>query len=404
MNQLKRHTNIALYYFIIAASFGVLLRSMPWVELLINYRFIVHTHSHIALLGWVYIALTTLLYTLFIRSTANEKLYRRIFWFTQITLLGMLLSFPLQGYALFSIVFSTLFLFASYWFTWFFLKRAPKILKKTYAYKCIRVALWYLVFSSIGPWALGAIMTTLGSASVWYRLAIYFYLHFTYNGWMIMALVGLFFFIIEQSKFYIPVEQFKRFFWSLNSGILLSFFLSTLFAEPSIVFYILGGIGALLQLFALYVLLKELSGCRKNLSSLFTTFQFGVLKTIVVLWGFKMLLQLLTALPYFANLSTKILDFTIGYLHWTFLGVVTIALFLFLDYFKLLHFTKKGYKIYLLGFALTEILIFYRGMVAWLEFPYFQGYTKTLAIVSCIIPVSLLFIVVNNYKKNKQAL
>ncbi|NNE78366.1 MAG: hypothetical protein HKN31_14990, partial [Pricia sp.] len=122
MLNLRTHTTIALGYFILAACLGVLLRSFIFLEIPINYKYIVHTHSHIALLGWVYVALTTLLYKLYIRTPSADKTYWKIFWFTQLTLVGMLLTFPFQGYALFSIFFSTLFLFASYWFFWFFAK------------------------------------------------------------------------------------------------------------------------------------------------------------------------------------------------------------------------------------------------------------------------------------------
>jgi hypothetical protein len=90
----------------------------------------------------------------------------------------MLVRFPFQGYALFSIVFSTLFLLASYWFTWFFIKYSSKTDKKLDSYKTLKIALVYLVISSTGTWVLGAIMTVLGPLSIWYRLAIYFYLHF----------------------------------------------------------------------------------------------------------------------------------------------------------------------------------------------------------------------------------
>ena len=131
MKDLKPHIGIALVYFIMAALLGVLLRSFPLVEMPITYKFFLHTHSHIALLGWVYVALTTLIYKLFVQSPEKDKKYRKIFWFTQFTLVGMLLTFPFQGYALFSIVFSTLFLFASYWFFWFFKKHTKREYKKT---------------------------------------------------------------------------------------------------------------------------------------------------------------------------------------------------------------------------------------------------------------------------------
>lgn len=204
---LKNHIRVALGYFILAAILGVVLRSFYSFEIPVNYKFIVHTHSHIALLGWVYLGLTTLLYKLYLSKQGLNEKYRRIFWFTQLTLVGMLLSFPFQGYALFSIIFSTLFLFASYWFTWFFIKNVPSQFRQTNSYTCVKVALYYMVLSSLGPWALGAIMNTLGAESIWYRLSIYFYLHFQYNGWMILALMGLFLYALEEHRIKLPKKS-----------------------------------------------------------------------------------------------------------------------------------------------------------------------------------------------------
>ena len=130
----KIQIKFAFSYFIMAAILGVLLRSFNSIEIPVNYKFIVHSHSHIALLGWVYLALTTLLYKLYLNTLNSDKKYQNIFWFTQLTLVGMLLTFPFQGYALFSIVFSTLFLIASYWFFWFFTKNVGVAYKKRNSY------------------------------------------------------------------------------------------------------------------------------------------------------------------------------------------------------------------------------------------------------------------------------
>lgn len=400
---LKPHINIALAYFLIAAILGLVLRSFQVFEIPITYKFFVHTHSHIALLGWVYLTLTTLIYKLFVQSEVKDKMYRKIFWFTQFTLIGMLLSFPFIGYALFSIIFSTLFLFASYWFYGFFLKHTSAEIKSSKSYKCIKMALFYMVVSSLGPWALGAIMNTLGADSIWYRLAIYFYLHFQYNGWMILALVGLFFYIIELQQLNISAKTFKRFFWIFNLGILLSFFLSTLFTQPPIFINLLGGVGALLQLLAFGILIKAFKTIARKPSVLFSSFQKIVLGTVVFLWGVKMVLQLVTAIPYLANLAATILDFTVGYLHWTFLGVVTLGIFLFLDYFKMLKIPKKAYSLYLLGFVATEALIFFKGITAWQGLNLFKDYFDVLAFGSFLIPLSLIFIVLANLSRKKPA-
>ncbi|SDE47713.1 hypothetical protein SAMN05421636_105211 [Pricia antarctica] len=398
MIDLKLHIRTAFAYFLMAALLGLVLRSYASIEIPVNYKFIVHTHSHIALLGWVYIALTTLIYKLFVASPLKDKKYRRIFWFTQLSLVGMLLTFPFTGYALFSIVFSTLFLFASYWFFWFFRKHGMREFKKTNAYACITAALWYLVLSSLGPWALGAVISLLGSESIWYRLAIYFYLHFLYNGWMIMALFGLFLHLLEHRQIKPSKSSFKKLFWSLNTGIILSAFLSTLFTKPPILVYIIGGVGGVLQLFALILLLWFLFPLRGRMKTIFSKWQWNLLQTVAVLLFVKMVLQLLTAFPYFANLAATFLDFTIGYLHWTFLGVVTIALFFFLDWFKLMRISSKAYVFYFTGFVITELLIFYKGLAAWQSLPIFKGYFEALAIGSSLIPLSLLLMLAFSWR------
>ena len=386
--KLKNHIHIALGYFIVAAFLGVLLRSFHSLEIPINYKFIVHGHSHIALLGWVYMALTTLLYMLFLAHKDLVLKYRRIFWFTQVTLMGMLVTFPFQGYALFSIIFSTLFLFASYWFFWFFRKHVRPEIKKSGSYQCINAALWYMVISSMGPWVLGAIMKTLGAGSIWYRLAIYFYLHFQYNGWMIFALLGLLLFVFEKQGIAMPKRMFQRFFLSMNGGIILTYSLSTLWMQPSAIFYLLGGIGALLQLVALIVLIRFMRGHLNDIG--FTGFQLKILRAVALLLFVKLGLQAVSSIPYFANLASTILDFTIGYLHLTFLGVVTLGIFLFLDYFGILKIPKTSLMLYVIGFVLTEGLIFYKGMAAWWRLGIFDGYFEVLALASFLILISLV--------------
>ena len=132
---------------------------------------------------------------------------------------------------------------------------------------------------------------------------------------------------------------------------------------------------------------------KEKRDTLFSSFHKRLLLTVAVLMAIKMLLQLLTAFPYFADLAATILDFTIGYLHWTFLGVVTLSLFLFLDYFELLKIPMKAYIPYLMGFVSTETLIFYKGIIVWYGLPIFEGYYVVLAVASLLIPLSLILMV-----------
>lgn len=394
----KQHIKAALAYFLMAAILGLTLRASYTVQIPITYKYVVHAHSHIALLGWVYMALTTLLYKIFLEGGGSEKKYRYLFFFTQIALLGMLLTFPFTGYALFSIIFSTLFLFASYGFTWFFIKNTPLHSKHTSSYKCIKAALAYLVVSSVGPWALGGIMSTLGPTSDWYHIAIYFYLHFQYNGWMVMALVGILFHVLERKNIQLPKKTFGVFYRSINLGIIFTFFLSVLFARPGAFLYLISGFGALLQLWALVQLFKMRREMNRPWSTIFSRFEFGLLKTVTFLFVVKMILQLLTSFPYFADLATMVLDFTIGYLHWTFLGVVSISLFLFLDHYKLVQVPKNFIQLYLFGFVVSEGLIFYKGIASWLRFPLFESYFVALVLVSATIPIAVIYLLIHMFR------
>ena len=401
MVKLKRHTNIALGYFFLVGLLGILLRLFFISPIPGNFRFIVHAHSHIALLGWVYIGLVTLIYKMYYTGIERSKNYKRIFWFTNFTIIGMLVTFPFTGYALFSITFSTLFLFASYFLSWFFLKNIPVHYRSSNSYKCIKASLIFLVFSSIGPWAIGGVMATLGNTSIWYKLSIYFYLHFQYNAWFILAITGIFFYLLEKAGLSINTKDFRTFYLLLISGIILSLFLSVLWVNPPLIFYILAGAGALLQIAALgkfFILISPAWRSLKNQISPFVKLLFKIAALFLII---KVLMQLLTALPFFASLSFKYTDFVIGYLHLVFLGIISIMLFAFLIQFGLLKLKRKIFLLYFTGFILSELLIFYKGTAMWLGWPFIPEYFTILVAVSSLMPLAIGMLLFENLRSRK---
>ncbi len=402
MQLIKKHTNIALSYFLLVGLMGVFLRLFYILPIPGDYRFIVHAHSHVALLGWVYIALVILIYKLYFSELKKHPLYKRIIWFTNICILGMLFSFPFQGYALYSIIFSSLFLIATYWLGWFFLKHIPKKYKKTHSYICIKASIWYMVFSSIGPWAVGVVMATLGKASVYYKLAIYFYLHFQYNAWFILALIGVLFYIIEQLPIKIDEKKFKIFFLLINLSIVLSFFLSVLWTKPPIIFYILAALGAILQVLAYFYFFRIVQIAWLTLNKTLSPIVLKLLKFSGILLIVKIGFQLISAIPYFANLAYLYKDFVIGYLHWTFLGVVSLCLFAFLEHFKLVRLNWFIIVLYIIGFIFSEFLIFYKAMQLWQRWSVIPDHALILIIISALIPLSLGVLLVKNLSSNNK--
>ena len=386
---LRRHIGIALFYFLLVSFMGILMRFYFVTDLPINYKYLLHAHSHTALLGWIYLGLTTLIYKVFLKKAEKPKLYKRIFLITNISIVGMIVTFPFQGYALFSIIFSTLFLFASYWFAWFAMKYVPKDFKKRFSWLLIKTSLWYLVISSIGPWTIGGVMATLGSESIWYKSSIYFYLHFQYNGWFILALLGLLFFILEEKGVQFNLQKLKSFFLLFNFGVLLTVFLSVLWFVPPIGIYILGGIGAVAQAFAfyeLYWILREHFPVIKKTFGIQALFLFKIAVGLMVI---KLLMQILSAHPYFASLAYHLKDFVIGYLHLVFLGIVIPAMLAFFVYFKLIRLPKSFIILFFLAFVITEALIFYKRLAIWLGLPFFADYYIYLATLSCLFPIAI---------------
>jgi hypothetical protein len=110
-------------------------------------------------------------------------------------------------------------------------------------------------------------------------------------------------------------------------------------------------------------------------------------------------MQSLTSIPFFADLAFNNLDFVIGYLHWVFLGFVSLALFGFLNWLKLIWLPKKAFYLYFSGVLISETLIFYKGLVLWLELPFFSSYFLLLVLVSALIPISVGWILVGNLLK-----
>ncbi|MBD10763.1 MAG: hypothetical protein CMC68_08505, partial [Flavobacteriaceae bacterium] len=74
---LKKFSIICLSNFFIASVLGLLLRYASIDALGINYRYFTHAHSHVAMLGWVYLMLYTFIVFNFTRQ--NRKKYIRLF-------------------------------------------------------------------------------------------------------------------------------------------------------------------------------------------------------------------------------------------------------------------------------------------------------------------------------------
>ena len=125
---------------------------------------------------------------------------------------------------------------------------------------------------------------------------------------------------------------------------------------------------------------------------------FFLLKMAMVLMGIKLIMQLLSALPYFAMLSFVFKDFVIGYLHLVLLGIVSTSLIVFLHYFNFIRVPKTFLILFLTAFLTTELLIFYKATAFWLDLSFFNAYYILLAALSCLFPIAIALLFFENIR------
>lgn len=394
----KKHTVVVLGYFFIISLLGLLLRFFFVIPVNWNFEHLLHTHSHVSLLGWLFLGMSLIIYRVFLKGCGRRKTKNHIFLVFNISFVGMLIAFPLQGYGLYSIAFSTLYLLTTYWFSWFTIKNIPEEIKDTFSWKLARMGLFYLVLSSFGTWAIGPISASAGTDSFWFNDALYFFLHFLYSGFFFLILISVLFRILEKRKVRFSKDLQDKFYVYLNTGIFLSYFLSVIWKKPSLIFYFLGIIGALYQIYGYFLFFKILQPHKKEFQKIFSKYSYFLLKLASALLIIRILMQLISGFPYFAELAFEFKGFIIGYLHMVFLGILTPVLLVLMAHFKMLKFSGKNLNLFLFTFLITEFLIFYQAFAFWLKLPQSANHFKILAGFSCLFPIALGWLLFGNLK------
>ncbi|WP_048921099.1 hypothetical protein [Rufibacter radiotolerans] len=391
---------VALLNLVVVAFLGLLLRWMFVAPVAgLNYKFLLHAHSHVALLGWLYSALFVGLLVAYLPPELQHKrTYTWQFWLSQGAVLGMLLTFPVQGYAAASITFSSAHILLSYWFIYRFLKdvkSVPAIQQKhPVSLRFVKAALFFLALSSLGPWAMGPIMATGRTFSELYYNAIYFYLHFQYNGWFTFAVLGLVFWLLERHQITFPVKTSNPFFLQMFWSCLPAYLLSVLWTKPDIAVFLAGGASALVQVAALGLFLRMLWPARRQILALFGPWGRGLVLLALLAFTLKTIMQLLTAFPYMADLAFKLRFFIIGYLHLVLIGFISLFVFAFFTQLGWLSFRKTvsrwGMGLFLFAFVGTEALLFLQGTLFWLGLGNIPHFYEGMFGLSVLLPVGIL--------------
>ena len=387
---------IPLIYLFLVASLGTFLRFSAFLpDLTFDYRHVLHAHSHVAFQAWVYSGLFLLLVTAFLSPETQQKgRYRLQFWLTQLIFPGIMVAFVFQGYAGISIALSTAFQFFAYWFIWRFLKD----LKKSGAYfespigsRLVLVGLLAFVLSTFGPYALGILSAKGLKATEWYNRAIYFYLHFQYNGAFSFLLLGLIIKNIEKTGRKLSSRSLSTAFFLIAGSLFPAFILSIAPSQISgfglwtSVLSGLGWVSALSQICGSAILVIFIAKAEKGIN------QYCL---VLALSAFllKNCLQFLSVFPQFENLAFGNRDVIVAFLHLVLVAWVSLGMLYLAWNGGFLQITSKrlqiGLHLFSLGFLGMEGLLLNR-VFEWTALPldsnYILGLCSGIMAVGCLL-------------------
>ncbi len=397
---LHRFTKIALLNLLLVAAIGVILRykiafSLPFID----QKYLLHGHSHFAFAGWITHALMLLLLG-YLAAQKGDVVYKKYRWILNanlVTAYGMLISFPLQGYGLFSIIFSTLSIFVSYAFAIMYWKDLNNLPEKKISHWWMKASLFFNALSSAGAFGLAFMMVTKNSHQNWYLAAVYFFLHFQYNGWFLFACIGL-----ATHKFLnsVPDVILKKIFWLFAAACIPAYLLSALWLPIPVWLYVIVVMAAFSQLAGGIILAqqikKQLFFIRLKLN---TTAQWLLFLSAIAL-SIKLLLQLGSTIPSLSTIAFGFRPIVIGYLHLILLGVITLFLLGFMvaeKYIRLNSMMLIGIKTFTAGIIINEIFLMTQGIAAmnYIPIPYIN---EALLLAACILFAGIVLLNISQQK------
>ncbi len=392
----------------LVALFGMMLRTKFLFPIqFIDYKNFLSAHSHFAFGGWVTLALMILLIDKLLSGDQKQKkIYQWILWGIEITAVGMLVTFPFQGYGLFSIIFSTGFIFITYAFSWLFIKDLRHARRDKSVTLLSTLALVSLVISSVGPFTLAYMMSTKAGTAFLYRDAIYTYLHFQYNGFFTLSIFALFFNQLLASVSEDMRRRIWRFVLFLCLSVLPALFLSLLWHGYNIYIRILALIGCGLIIITL-IFFSRIALNKK----LYDGYSSALARTLFIFsmisFAIKMLLQMGTVIPALGNAVFGYRPIIIGFLHMVFLGFVSFYIFsIFLEtglFVKAKRISTAAIGFFAIAVILNETILLIEG-VGLMFSSTNPLYPWLLWIASILLVSGALFVLVARVKNSKPAL
>lgn len=366
----KQWVQVALINFCVVALAGVTMRykinySLPVVD----QKYLMHGHSNFAFVGWVAMALMILMIRFLIRSRlqTNYRKYNNLLVAELIASYAMFISFIIQGYAFWSITFSCLTILISYFFIFFYWKDLNKIKDVGFSLNWFKASLLLWAFSSLGAFMLAYLMANHIMIQDLYFASVYFFMHFQYNGWFLFACFGIFFSYMHRLGLFRMALLSKRLFLIMAITVVPTYFLSILWLRLPLALHWIANISAFVQLLALVYFFRILSGFKNSHEIKFSSVTRWIWTLSSVAFILKIILQMLSTLPFLSHFAYGYRPVIIGYLHLSFVGIISLFILGYVNEFIHRfsgHVSGIGFIIFVTGFIVQEIVLMLQGLEA----------------------------------------
>ena len=381
-----------VFFFLIASLFGVVLRSFYLLDLsFFEYKHLLHAHSHVALLGWGYMLISGAILFLFVRRSPR-RILSSLYFFNLISGVGMAIFFTYQGYGAYSIAFSTLHLVSVYIFAFHALRNLHNNLNEQHI-PFIRWGIYWLLISTLGLWAIAPISIVLGKLHPAYNMSIQFFLHFQFNGWFTLAVIGLL--VFHAGKIHKGTTIPKIGFWLLQSSVLLTYSLSVTWIFPDTVVFYLNAVGVLLEVISFVIILRSIFTSQLFISP--GNWTDNILLLGVICLVLKLIFHMVFAIPEIAMLSNSSRSYLIAFIHLVMLGSISLTGISLLTKYGLFpsnRIIKKGWILLSIAFFGTEVILFCYSVIASSVALSPNTINHLLLAITTLFPISLLMVLI----------
>lgn len=396
---------VALFNFFIAGLIGLALRWAFVGEIPgFIYRAWQHAHSHVALLGWLYLGIYALFVRVFVEETHRSRpFYVHTFWLTQMAVIGMLVTFPQYGYHPWSIAFTVLHGLLSYAFLFRFWRdsRATGFSKTL-----LKAASAFLLLSTVSLWAFPFVISAGLKGKALYYMAVQFYLHFQFNGWLLFSVLALFYKYLEDRGIDTRNSYSLYFFWLMIVSCVLTYAQAVTWSDPQWWIFMINSVGVTLQVAALIFFFLII---RKNIQilKLEKDFWFRLLAGIGLgLLTLKILIQAAVVFPYMATISYTIRNYVVSFVHLILIGIVSFYLIAEARRQSMISFklwwSKLGVGLLVAGFFLMELVLAIQGTMFWMAAGFLPRYYEVIFCVSILLPVGVGLVLLGQLPKESK--